>query len=925
MGEATRFLFGDTTKEWPEGFCLVHIKFLSPELEQYLNESGVLVYRAREEDGSELEALVLITPESDREHLAQALLQIQVNEGNDQPELIGRETHPVPMENYTTALMFSAALGDTTLLKILLDLGADPNKRDSRGNTALMIAARHGHLDAVQILMHDPKIQVNLKNMDGRSALFYAAAQGHLEIFSLLLVVGGAILEREGPKDWEQHAFLIAANNGHYAICKYIIETGMDVDIQDTWGSDTALQLATAAGKIECCKVLIDAGANVNHFNEDGYNILQTAIIRNQFEVFELLIARGAALIYPEYTYSLLTEAAAFGRFEFIKRLIELKVDVNLVHQGTTALHMACKGGHLAATKALLEAGANPNIPDAFGFNALADAAERGDVALLSLLIKHGAKVRSKHHFGYLALGRATAARNLEAVKFLLSANAPMSVPSSSIPHPGESAPLLAKVFYVRYPKSLDDERNQYDLLDLLLNNGASWREVDTSGNDALMLAVESGVPKLVLRLIEAGATVGQLDANGLNALEKAVRMADDALNTRLHAQPQNFLPIDLLLAVMEGMKRHVDHDSLMRAGLHKAPDQTTLAVMEGMKRQANYDLLMRAALHKAQHLTTRELICQNYAEPLNVPINYTPAIWKKMDVSPILRYACLYSTKDWDRAEIEMQLAAIGTPVPAINFYCDHIDAFPAMKIKLFGPVKAKQVNQDYWTEFFMGIDATMEKMLVVENEIDGAYENLGGHGVRQIMVNSARQKISSAVDSAITAEQLQQTRFAELFDNCLQSTLSTRDSQGRPLYARPVAGMIAADLMRQWVYAALAEHIEKAWHAAWLATIKPAQEATETVFTADEYAAIGSASFLDVVTPITLYAISEQQSSQLLQAFKNALRSSYRDLLKLPNASLKEAALYADLMERQLHMLMQFVNDTAEVETPALMPDSM
>jgi hypothetical protein len=68
----------------------------------------------------------------------------------------------------------------------------------------------------------------------------------------------------------------------------------------------------------------------------------------------------------------------------------------------------------------------------------------------------------------------------------------------------------------------------------------------------------------------------------------------------------------------------------------------------------------------------------------------------------------------------------------------------------------------------------------------------------------------------------------------------------------------------------------------------------------------------------------ISEQQS-QLLHAFKNALRPSYRDLLKLPNASPKEAALYADLMERQLYMLMQFVNGTTEAPAPATTSGSM
>ena len=883
MGEATRLLFGDTTKEWPEGFCLVNIEFLSPELEQYLNESGVLVSR-------ELEALVLITPESDREHLAQALLQIQVNEGNDQPELIGREAHPVPMEHYTTALMFSAALGDTMLLKTLLDLGADPNKRAAGGNTALMIAARHGHLDAVRILMHDPKTQVNLKNVYRESALFYAAAQGNVEVFSLLLVVGGAILEREGRVFWADHPLLVAAKNGHYAICKRLINTGMNVDLQDEHNGDTALQYATAEGKIECCKVLIDAGANVNHVNDEGYSILHTAIIRNQFEVFELLIARGAALTYGEDSPSLLTEAVLNGRFKLFKRLIELKVDINLVHRGKTALHRACKGGDLAATKALLEAGANPDIPDASGFNTLVYAARRGDVPLMSLLIKHGANIRSKHHFGYLALCEATKYGQLDAIKFLLKSGAPTVMPGMYLlrPYP----PLLVSLMRSPY---FSDAQVQDEALGLLLDNGASWREVDVRGQDALMYAVV-GAPKLADRLLKAGATVGQTDVIGLNALEIAVQIADVALGTVLPLPTQYNLSINILLTVL--------------AGVH---------------RQANGGSLISAALQKAQHSVTRELLLQKFQVNPDFSEVYSPLDWEVSKVFPILRSACLDSTKDWDRTEFEIQLAAIGTPVPAINFYCDYVEAFPAMKVKLFGPINAEEVNQGYWTEFFMGIDGTMQTRLFVENEINRAYEGLGWESTRQVAGQVAQIKIDYAVDSAITVEQQRLTRFTEIFNNCLKSTLSAQSSQGLQPHTLPAAGMIAADLMGQWVYAALAEHIEKSWRTAWLATIKPEQEATETVFTADEYAAFGAESLLETAIPITVSAISEQQSSQLLQAFRNELRSNFRDRLKLPNASRREAALYVALMQRQLDMLMQSVKQTAEVQAPAPMTGSM
>lgn len=908
MIEAARLQFGAKTQEWPDGFCLVPIKSLSPELEQCLIDCDVHVSRRGSENNEASKSLVLVTPESDQERLIHALLQVQLNEGIDQPEVAvdqsddsdeednNEEFRQFPLGTRSTVLMFAAALGDSRLLETLLKNGADPNKRDPRGNTALMIAARNGHLNIVRTLIHHPRTQVNLKNCKGKSALFYAAAQGRLDVFSLLLVFGGEMLDRERPSDWDKHPLLVAANNGHYGICKRIIETGMDVDFQDQDEHHTALQHAASNGHIECCKLLIDAGANVNHVNANGHSILHTAIRYGHIDVFELLIARGASLKYEEDSPSLLTTAVDCERESFVKRLIELKVDVNFIDNGTTALSISSKIPSNDRAKKivtlLLGAGADPDIPDEGGFNTLVHAASRGNIALMSLLIKHGAKIRSKHHFGYLALCQAAKFGQLEAIRFLLASGAPTYVPRWQL----LDAPTPLLVSFINSGKILEVQARD-GVLNHLIQNGASLREVDASGQDALMYAVARADPHLVVQLLKAGATVGQANGNGLNALEMAVELAERALGAELPSGSRNGVAINLLLTVLEGVKRQTD-----------------------------YFPIISTALQKAKRTVTRELLLQRRLIPSpDFSIRYTILNWTQAHVRPILKSACITSTKDWNRSEIEIQLAIAGTPVPTINVYCDYVDAFPAMKFQLFGPANARDINQGYWEEFFGGIDATMEKMLVVENEIDRSYEGLGWEGVRPFLGKYAQDKIARAVTSGTTAEQQRQTRFAELFDHCLQSTMASQAAQGLQLLTLPAPGLIAGDLMRQWIYAALAEYIEKAWRAAWLATIKPEQEATEFAFTVDEYAAIGAASFQDIVMPMRTPTISEQQSSKLLEAFKKALRPSYRDLLKLPNASPKEAALYADLMERQLHMLMQFVNDTTEASVPATTSGSM
>ena len=88
-----------------------------------------------------------------------------------------------------TALMHAARLGNTEIMKILLDNGADINLRDKSGWTALMRAAVKGHQDAVNLLLQrgaDPDIQ----DEAGYTAMHWAAHRGHIVVVKQLLDAG---------------------------------------------------------------------------------------------------------------------------------------------------------------------------------------------------------------------------------------------------------------------------------------------------------------------------------------------------------------------------------------------------------------------------------------------------------------------------------------------------------------------------------------------------------------------------------------------------------------------------------------------------------------------------------------------------------------------------------------------------------------
>src|SRR5262245_51627992 len=77
-----------------------------------------------------------------------------------------------------TALMIAAEKGLTPIVQVLLDKGADANdKEPKQGRTALMLAAGNGHLETVQALLAKGA-DVQEKDVNGRTALIIAADKG---------------------------------------------------------------------------------------------------------------------------------------------------------------------------------------------------------------------------------------------------------------------------------------------------------------------------------------------------------------------------------------------------------------------------------------------------------------------------------------------------------------------------------------------------------------------------------------------------------------------------------------------------------------------------------------------------------------------------------------------------------------------------
>jgi ankyrin repeat protein len=84
------------------------------------------------------------------------------------------------------ALHIVVKRGDGTYLRYLLQKGADPNLRDARGNTPLILAVQAGQVDLVPILIA-AKANPNLGNQSGVTPLILATQARNLDMVRQLL------------------------------------------------------------------------------------------------------------------------------------------------------------------------------------------------------------------------------------------------------------------------------------------------------------------------------------------------------------------------------------------------------------------------------------------------------------------------------------------------------------------------------------------------------------------------------------------------------------------------------------------------------------------------------------------------------------------------------------------------------------------
>uniref|UniRef100_A0A9J8CTU8 SAM domain-containing protein n=2 Tax=Cyprinus carpio TaxID=7962 RepID=A0A9J8CTU8_CYPCA len=365
-------------------------------------------------------------------------------------------------EQGNTALMFASAGGHEQLVRFLLRKGASVDRRNHYGWTPLMQAARFGHLNVAHILLENGA-EINGRNRMGASVLTMAVRGGHTHVAKLLLENGAfvddfdhlAVAEGNASGNNNVHGdngktfleitpLLAAAQHGHEAVVRLLLEWGADVNFCQKSTGWSALMLAAAGGTVSVTQQLVERGADADHLNVLGKTAFEVALQLQHKEVKNYLDSITTVRPQPddEKKRPDVFHALKLGNAQLVKEIVEEDASqVNVSNaDGASPLMMAAVSGQLEVVQLLVEKHADMDRQDSVhGWTALMQATYHGNKDVVKFLLNQGADVNLRAKNGYTAFDLVMLLNDPDTELVRLLASVCMQVEKDKSKHRGKS------------------------------------------------------------------------------------------------------------------------------------------------------------------------------------------------------------------------------------------------------------------------------------------------------------------------------------------------------------------------------------------------------------------------------------------------------------------------------------------------------
>ena len=216
-------------------------------------------------------------------------------------------------------------------LESLLEAGADPDKHDTDGHTALQACGIFGKtLNFVDLLMCsgariDKVYDGKIDHLRGITSLGFACLNGHISMLKILLSNGANVDWQDESGRTALHLALqrpqgYACSKRSSRVVEKLLTWHPNLEIRDHQGLNPAC-LAISMNEVESLGRLMDHGSIIVHsqyqlYPENGYCMLAWPFENRRYPVVEFLLHRSEVNIYdrhPETNDSLLHLAAKYS------------------------------------------------------------------------------------------------------------------------------------------------------------------------------------------------------------------------------------------------------------------------------------------------------------------------------------------------------------------------------------------------------------------------------------------------------------------------------------------------------------------------------------------------------------------------------------------------------------------------------------
>ena len=189
----------------------------------------------------------------------------------------------------------AAAKGDTAEIERLLAAGQNVNAQDAHSRTPLHVAAHFGHQAAAQALL---KGGANPNALDAQKYDIVTIVAVTNDVPMLKLALAGGTNPKAITSPYNGTALIAAAHLGHAEVVRVLIAAGAPLDHVNNLGW-TALMESIVLGNggkqhTDTLEALVKAGANLNIADRQGVTPLGHAKSRDYGAMVRILEAAGA-------------------------------------------------------------------------------------------------------------------------------------------------------------------------------------------------------------------------------------------------------------------------------------------------------------------------------------------------------------------------------------------------------------------------------------------------------------------------------------------------------------------------------------------------------------------------------------------------------------------------------------------------------